>query len=69
MVIPKTVNPARVVENLKSTELKLDAADMKRLLDVDKNHRLFRGEKFLPKGATWQESCDMEADEKFVIPK
>ena len=69
MVIPKTVNPARVVENLKSTELKLDAADMKRLIKVDKNLRLFRGEGFLPKGVTWEEAFDVEADEKFVIPK
>ena len=68
-MIPKTVNPARVIENLKSTELKLDAEDMKRLTDVDKDHRLFRGELFLPKGVTWQEAFDVEADEKFVIPK
>ena len=40
-MIPKTVNPVRVTENLKSTELKLDAEDMRRLRDINKDFRLF----------------------------
>ena len=39
VVIPKTVNPARITENLKSTELKLDQEDMRRLRGIDKNLR------------------------------
>ena len=40
VVIPKTVNPTRITENLKSTEVKLDPEDMKRLREADKNSRL-----------------------------
>ena len=39
VVIPKTVNPVRVTENLKSTELKLDAEDMRRLRELDRSLR------------------------------
>ena len=40
VVIPKTVNPARIIENLKSTEVKLDPEDMRRLRELDRNGRL-----------------------------
>lgn len=40
VVIPKTVNLVRVVENLKSTEVKLDPEDMRRLREGDRNKRL-----------------------------
>ena len=40
MVIPKTVNPTRIEENLKATEVKLDAEDMKRLRELDRNTRM-----------------------------
>ena len=40
-VIPKTVTPSRIVENMKATEVKLDAEDMKRLRELgSKNFRL-----------------------------
>jgi diketogulonate reductase-like aldo/keto reductase len=40
VVIPKTVTPSRITENLKATEIKLDADDMKRLCALgDKNFR------------------------------
>ena len=40
VVIPKSVTPARITENLKSTELKLDQEDMRRLRELEtKNHR------------------------------
>ena len=39
-MIPKSVKQARITENLKSTELKLDQEDMRRLRGVDKNIRL-----------------------------
>ena len=41
MVLSKSVKPVRISENLKSTELKLDQEDMRRLRGVDKNFRLF----------------------------
>ncbi len=40
MVIPKTVNLTRVVDNFKSTEVKLDAEDMRKLRELDRNKRL-----------------------------
>jgi len=67
-VIPKSVKPSRIAENLKSTELKLDADDMQRLLGVDKNYRYFSGtgwvkQEVIDRDAVW----DVEADQNFVI--
>ena len=43
VVIPKTVTPSRITENLKATEIKLDAEDMKRLQDVgSRNFRFLK---------------------------
>ena len=40
VVIPKSVTPSRIKENMKATEIKLDAEDMKRLHALgDKNFR------------------------------
>jgi diketogulonate reductase-like aldo/keto reductase len=42
-VIPKTVTPSRITENLKATEIKLDAEDMKRLKEVgSRNFRFLK---------------------------
>ena len=42
-MIPKTVTPSRITENLKATEIKLDAEDMKRLRELEsKNFRLIK---------------------------
>ena len=42
-MIPKTVTPSRIKENLKATEIKLDAEDMKRLRELEsKNFRLIQ---------------------------
>ena len=39
-MIPKSVTPSRIKENMKATEIKLDAEDMKRLCALgDKNFR------------------------------
>ena len=43
VVIPKTVTPSRITENLKATEIKLDAEDMKRLQEVgSRNFRFLK---------------------------
>ena len=42
MVIPKSVNPKRIAENFKATQVLLDADEIKRLRAIDKNTRLFR---------------------------
>ena len=68
MALPKTVSPARIAENLKSTELKLDAEDMKRLKHIDRNRMLFcELSEFIPCGLTWEQAWDIEADQKFAI--
>ena len=68
VVIPKTVNPARMTENLKSTEINLEAEDMRRLAEVDRNLMLFRdANEFISLGMTWEQAWDVEEDRKFVI--
>ena len=67
-MIPKSVKPSRIAENLKSTELKLDADDMQRLSEVDKNYRYVDGKSWVKqedvdRDAVW----DCEEDKKFVI--
>ena len=67
-MIPKSVKPSRIAENLKSTELKLDADDMQQLLEVDKNYRYVNAKNWvkqedIDRDIVW----DVEADQKFVI--
>ena len=71
MVIPKSVTPKRILENYKATEVSLSEEEIQRLVGINKNHRLFKDVlgRFLPKGVTWQQACDVEADEKFVVKK
>lgn len=42
VVIPKSVNPKRISENFKATQIQLDTEDIKRLKDIDKDYRLFK---------------------------
>ena len=42
VVIPKTVNPKRIIENHKSTALSLTGDDMKEFAGLDKNLRLMK---------------------------
>ena len=42
MVIPKSVNPKRIAENFKATQIHLDAEEVKRIQGIDKNNRLFK---------------------------
>ena len=42
-MIPKTVTPSRITENLKATKIKLDAEDMKKLKEVgSRNFRFLK---------------------------
>ena len=66
-MIPKTVNPARITENLKSTELKLDAEDLRQLRDLDRNYRMVAGGFFLKSGESVDDLWNVQEDEKFVV--
>ena len=58
---------ARVTENLKATEIKLDVEDMRRLREVDKNARLLSGKIFMTEKDTLESFWDVKEDEKFVV--
>ena len=68
-MIPKSSNPVRITENLKSTELKLDAEDMRRLRDLDRNYRMLSGEFVIKTGDSncFDELWDVEEDKKFIV--
>ena len=36
VVIPKSVNPKRIAENIKATQIQLNAEDIKRIQAIDK---------------------------------
>ena len=42
VVIPKTTNPNRVLQNMEATKLSLSEEDMTALMGVDKNFRLYK---------------------------
>eukprot|EP00731_Ephydatia_muelleri_P014290 Em0008g10a len=67
VVIPKSVNPDRIRENLKATEVKLDTEDLQRLKALDKNLRFFVGTFFVKKSVTIEEIWDVAADANFVL--
>ena len=70
VVIPKSVTPKRIIENLEATEVTLDEDEVQRLVGIDKNVRLFRFlTRAMPKGTTYEQAYDIEEDEKFVIKK
>ena len=71
MLIAKSTTPKRIIDNKKSTEVTLDEDEVKRLVGVNKNFRLFLTDTmgFLPKGTTLEDAFDVEADKKFVIKK
>ena len=67
-MIPKSVKPSRIAENLKSVELKLDADDMQQLLEVDKNYRYVNAKNWVKQEDVDRDIVwDVEADQKFVI--
>ena len=67
VVIPKTTNPDRVLENLKSTDLDLNAEEMRRLREVDRNVRLLTGKFMFKEGQTQDEFWDVEEDNAYEV--
>ena len=67
MAIPKSSNPARIIENFKSTELMLDTEDMSRLRALDRNYRMLTGEFLLKDDVSVDDFWDVLEDEKFVV--
>ena len=67
MVIPRSSNPARIVENFRSTELELDSEDMRKLEKLDRNYRMFIAEFLMKDGVSVDDFWDVEEDEKFLV--
>ncbi len=53
VVIPKSVNPGRIEENLASLELSLTDEQMKAIAEMDKGYRYLDGEFFTKKGSPY----------------
>ncbi len=49
-VIPKSVNPERIRQNLASKEVELDAGDMEKITDLDRHFRYVDGGIWAPEG-------------------
>ncbi|GAB1856805.1 aldo/keto reductase [Flavobacteriaceae bacterium MHTCC 0001] len=52
-VIPKSVNPKRIVENFESQEVELSEEDMTKIATLDKNYRFLTGEHWVYKGSPY----------------
>ena len=53
-VIPKSINQARIIENLQSAAIQLDDSDMKKLADIGVNHRFVDGSFFTGKQSPYK---------------
>lgn len=58
-VIPKTVNPGRLAQNLDSANIHLDKEDMEIIAALDKNHRFFDGSAFELEGNGYTNIFDL----------
>ena len=67
VVIPKSVNPDRIRENLKATEVKLDTEDLQKLKALDKNFRFFKMAFFGKSTDTIEQLWDTVADEAYQL--
>lgn len=52
-VIPKSTNPGRIKENLEATHLELTREDMQRIAQIDRDHRLLKGEFWAMEGSPY----------------
>lgn len=83
VVIPKTAKVARLVENLESIKVKLNAEDLRQLRELDRNKRFFRvsnnkqtnsvlknelqGRRFYLVGETQEQFWDADGDKAFEV--
>ncbi len=68
VVIPKSVTPERIVQNVKATEITLDAGDMQCLRKLDdRNFRFVKADFFQCPGEKWEDFWDVSEDEAFVV--
>ena len=65
VVIPKSVTESRIIENLKSTDIVLSEDDLERLMEIDKNYRLFSMQFFDPENK-W-DLWDTEQEESYEL--
>ncbi|WP_311195925.1 aldo/keto reductase [Antarcticibacterium sp. 1MA-6-2] len=57
-VIPKSTNPGRIEENLKSSEIKLDKEDLEKITKLNKHFRYVTGEFFVTPGNSYEDIYD-----------
>lgn len=57
-VIPKSTNPERIKENLKSAEISLDDDDLQKIKGLDKHFRYVNGEFFVTPGNPYDDIFD-----------
>lgn len=61
-VIPKSVTPARIEENIESLKLELDMEDMEKMRTMDEHLRYLKGHMFVPEGEHWKNLWDEEVE-------
>ncbi|GAA3600868.1 aldo/keto reductase [Flavivirga amylovorans] len=52
-VIPKSVNPGRIAQNIQAEQISLSDEDMQRITDLDKNYRYLTGEHWVFEGGAY----------------
>ena len=66
VVIPKTTNTDRILENLKSTGLSLDGTDIEKMRVLNRNQRFVTGDFLFQPGETESDFWDSKNDAAFV---
>ena len=70
VTIPKSTDESRILENIKSIEVKLSAEEIDRLKTLDKNLRINTYDwLFRPDMDTVTSAWDVKEDETFVLSK
>ena len=65
MVIPKSTNEGRIIENIKAADVTLSPEEVERLKSLDRNHRYFWEDEFY--NESHEEAWDIAADEAFKL--